>query len=88
MSVRERIGAALAARILVKDGPYGTEVQALGLDETAFRGSLSVNRDQRGNNDILNLTRPEAIAPHTEPTMSGIVATPEREAGSTCTASK
>lgn len=54
--------AALAERILVKDGPYGTAIQKLGLTEADYRGSLAVGHDQKGNNDILNLTRPEAVA--------------------------
>jgi 5-methyltetrahydrofolate--homocysteine methyltransferase len=49
-------------RILVKDGPYGTAIQGLGLVEADYRGRLTVNHDQKGNNDILNITRPEAIA--------------------------
>jgi 5-methyltetrahydrofolate--homocysteine methyltransferase len=49
-------------RILVKDGPYGTAIQGYGLDEAAFRGRLAVERDQKGNNDLLNLTRPEIIS--------------------------
>ncbi len=51
-----------AARILVKDGPYGTAIQKLGLTEADYRGSISTNHDQKGNNDLLNLTRPDAIA--------------------------
>lgn len=51
-----------AARILVKDGPYGTAVQGLGLIEADYRGKLTTNHDQKGNNDILNLTLPDAIA--------------------------
>jgi 5-methyltetrahydrofolate--homocysteine methyltransferase len=54
--------AAAAQRILVKDGPYGTAIQGLGLTEADYRGSLTVNHDQKGNNDILNLTKPDAIA--------------------------
>lgn len=53
---------ALATRILVKDGPYGTAIQKLGLTEADYRGTLDVAHDQKGNNDILNLTRPDAIA--------------------------
>jgi 5-methyltetrahydrofolate--homocysteine methyltransferase len=53
---------AISSRILVKDGPYGTAIQALGLAETDYRGSLATNHDQKGNNDLLNLTRPDAIA--------------------------
>ncbi len=54
--------AAIRSRILVKDGPYGTAIQALGLAEADYRGALDVRSDQKGNNDLLNLTRPEAIA--------------------------
>lgn len=54
--------AAASQRILVKDGPYGTAIQNLGLVEADFRGDLTVMHDQKGNNDILNLTRPQAIA--------------------------
>ncbi len=54
--------AEAARRILVKDGPYGTAIQALGLSEADFRGGLALARDQKGNNDLLNLTRPDAIA--------------------------
>jgi len=53
--------AALAERILVKDGPFGTAIQAHGLGEADYRGGLSVTRDQKGNNDLLNLTRPDII---------------------------
>jgi 5-methyltetrahydrofolate--homocysteine methyltransferase len=53
--------AALAERILVKDGPYGTAIQGLGLSEADYRGTLATNHDQKGNNDLLNLTQPEAI---------------------------
>lgn len=54
--------AQASQRILVKDGPYGTAIQALGLTEDDYRGKLTTNHDQKGNNDILNLTRPDAIA--------------------------
>lgn len=54
--------AEAARRILVKDGPYGTAIQALGLGEADYRGNLSLAHDQKGNNDLLNLTRPDAIA--------------------------
>lgn len=54
--------AAAAGRILVKDGPYGTAIQQLSLTEADFRGPLQLGHDQKGNNDILNLTRPDAIA--------------------------
>jgi len=52
-----------AERILVLDGAMGTMIQALGLDERGFRGARfdAWNREVRGNNDLLNLTRPDAI---------------------------
>jgi 5-methyltetrahydrofolate--homocysteine methyltransferase len=62
VSVADELRAAAASRILVKDGPYGTAIQALGLGEADYRGTLTLNRDQKGNNDLLNLTRPGDIA--------------------------
>jgi 5-methyltetrahydrofolate--homocysteine methyltransferase len=52
-----------AERILVLDGAMGTMIQALRLDEEAFRGARfdAWNREVRGNNDLLVLTRPDAI---------------------------
>ena len=52
---------AAAERILVKDGPYGSMIQGYKLDEEGFRAGGSYNHDQKGNNDLLNLTRPEII---------------------------
>jgi 5-methyltetrahydrofolate--homocysteine methyltransferase len=50
-------------RILVLDGAMGTMIQAMKLDEQGFRGARfdAWNREVRGNNDLLNLTRPDAI---------------------------
>jgi len=52
-----------AERILVLDGAMGTMIQALRLDEQGFRGARfdAWNREVRGNNDLLILTRPDAI---------------------------
>ncbi|MDE1974666.1 MAG: homocysteine S-methyltransferase family protein, partial [Hyphomicrobiales bacterium] len=52
-----------AERILVLDGAMGTMIQALGLDERGYRGARfdAWNREVRGNNDLLNLTRPKAV---------------------------
>ncbi len=54
--------AEAARRILVKDGAYGTMIQAEKLAEADYRGDLAFTLDQRGNNDLLNLTRPDLIA--------------------------
>src|SRR5580704_16158250 len=52
-----------AERILVLDGAMGTMIQALGLDEGGYRGARfdAWNREVRGNNDLLNLSRPDAV---------------------------
>jgi 5-methyltetrahydrofolate--homocysteine methyltransferase len=41
----------------------GTMIQALKLDEQGFRGARfdAWNREVRGNNDLLNLSRPDAV---------------------------
>ena len=62
MTVSNDIRAAAAMRILIKDGAYGTQIQAERLQEADYRGELSLNHDQKGNNDLLNLTRPEIVA--------------------------
>lgn len=54
--------AQAARRILVKDGPYGTAIQRLKLSEADFRAGRDFTHDQKGNNDLLNLTRPRDIA--------------------------
>ena len=56
MSKAAEFRAEAAKRILVKDGAYGTLVQAEKLDGCTYGGDLGLSRDQRGNNDLLNLT--------------------------------
>jgi 5-methyltetrahydrofolate--homocysteine methyltransferase len=50
-------------RILVLDGAMGTMIQALHLTEADFRGERFRDwpHDLRGNNDLLVITRPDAI---------------------------
>jgi 5-methyltetrahydrofolate--homocysteine methyltransferase len=62
LSIAAAIRAEAARRILVKDGAYGTQIQAERLAEADYRGELALNHDQKGNNDLLNLTRPEIVA--------------------------
>ncbi len=52
---------AARERILVFDGGYGTAIQKFGLDEADYRGDLPLEKDQKGNNDLLCLTRPDII---------------------------
>jgi 5-methyltetrahydrofolate--homocysteine methyltransferase len=58
-----RLRRLAAERILVLDGAMGTMIQALGLDEEGFRGARfdAWNREVRGNNDLLNLSRPDSV---------------------------
>ena len=61
--VRQEFTELLRRRILVLDGAMGTMIQALKLDEEGYRGARfdAWNREVRGNNDLLNLSRPEAV---------------------------
>src|SRR6201996_8390968 len=53
----------LQKRILVIDGAMGTMIQRYQLSETDFRGERFKDHpsDLKGNNDLLNLTRPDII---------------------------
>jgi len=61
MSARETLLAEAAKRILITDGALGTEIQNYKLSEADFAGTLGLAKDQKGNNDILVLTKPEVI---------------------------
>src|ERR1700709_2672536 len=59
----------LKKRILVIDGAMGTMIQRYELSEEDFRGERFRDHasDLKGNNDLLNITRPDVIkAIHTE----------------------
>ncbi len=62
MSVRETFLAEAAKRILITDGAFGTEIQGWKLSEADYAGTLGLTHDQKGNNDILALTKPEVPA--------------------------
>ena len=59
MSIREE----LEKRILIIDGAMGTMIQRYQLTEADFRGDRFKDHpcDLKGNNDLLNLTRPDVI---------------------------
>ncbi|MET3113026.1 5-methyltetrahydrofolate--homocysteine methyltransferase [Pedobacter sp. CG_S7] len=59
MSIKEE----LEKRILIIDGAMGTMIQRHVLTEEDFRGERFKNHpcDVKGNNDLLNLTRPDII---------------------------
>ncbi|MBS7566555.1 methionine synthase [Mucilaginibacter sp. Bleaf8] len=59
MDIREE----LQKRILIIDGAMGTMIQRYQLTEEDFRGERFKNHpsDLKGNNDLLNITRPDVI---------------------------
>ena len=59
----DALSEAAKQRILILDGAMGTQIQALGMTETHFRGDrfISCACHQQGNNDLLTLTQPKAI---------------------------
>lgn len=59
MTPRKKLLAEAAQRILITDGAFGTEIQNWKLSEADYAGDLKLVRDQKGNNDILALTKAE-----------------------------
>ncbi|HEX5786684.1 MAG TPA: homocysteine S-methyltransferase family protein, partial [Woeseiaceae bacterium] len=66
MERRDRIAKLLRSldeRILLLDGAMGTMIQSYRLSEEDYRGERFADwdRDLKGNNDLLCLTRPSVI---------------------------
>jgi len=61
MTAATDLRAAAATRILIKDGAFGTLIQCARLAEADYRGEYDLAKDQKGNNDLLCLTRPDLI---------------------------
>lgn len=61
MNSREQLNAEAAKRVLIFDGAFGTQIQNRKLSEADYAGDLGLAADQKGNNDILALTRPDVI---------------------------
>ena len=61
--VRAALETAARERILILDGAMGTQIQGLGFDEDHFRGDRFTGCacHQKGNNDLLILSQPQAI---------------------------
>ncbi len=59
----KNIESDLKQRILVIDGAMGTMIQRYKLEEADYRGERFANweSDVKGNNELLNLTRPDII---------------------------
>ena len=60
---RAALEALALERILILDGAMGTQIQNLKLDEAGYRGDRFADWQSpiQGNNDILNLTQPDAV---------------------------
>jgi len=59
---RQTLMQEAAKRVLISDGAFGTQIQNRKLTEEDYAGDLNLPADQKGNNDILALTRPDVIA--------------------------
>ena len=66
-AITAEMTALARQRILILDGAMGTQIQALGLSEEDYRGAGGCacahhsDHPQKGNNDLLILTQPQAI---------------------------
>ena len=60
---KKTIQQLLDERILILDGGMGTMIQGFKLTEADYRGEQFANFTGalKGNNDLLNITRPEVI---------------------------
>ncbi|MCB0880853.1 MAG: methionine synthase [Thermoleophilia bacterium] len=60
---RTTLDDALAGRVVILDGAMGTQIQGFGLGEDDFRGDRFADHGVplQGNNDLLQLTRPDVI---------------------------
>jgi 5-methyltetrahydrofolate--homocysteine methyltransferase len=61
MTASETLRAEAAKRILIKDGPYGTAIQDEKLPAEAYCAGLDLLKDQKGNNDLINITQPQIV---------------------------
>ena len=59
----DKLKSLIGTRIMILDGAMGTMIQQYGLEEKDFRNDLCApDIVMKGNNDILNITRPDIIA--------------------------
>ena len=61
MSAAATFRAEAAKRILIKDGPYGTAIQAHRLSAGDYCAGLDLIKDQKGNNDLINITQARIV---------------------------
>jgi len=61
MSASQSLRTEAAKRILIKDGPYGTGIQDEKLAADDYCAGLDLMKDQKDNNDLLNITQPQVV---------------------------
>ena len=61
MSTAKTFRTEAAKRILIKDGAYGTMIQDRRLQSADYCVGYDLMKDQRGNNDLLNLSQPQVV---------------------------
>jgi len=61
MTPAESLRVEAAKRMLIKDGPYGTAIQAEKLSAGDYGRGLDLSKDQKGNNDLINITQPHIV---------------------------
>jgi 5-methyltetrahydrofolate--homocysteine methyltransferase len=61
--ITKQLKDILNERIVILDGSMGTMIQSYKLDESMYRGEQFTNHpmEQKGNNDLLNITQPQII---------------------------
>ncbi len=61
--MKKTIRDIVQEKILILDGAMGTMIQAYNLTEDDFRGDqfANIKGQMKGNNDVLNITRPDVI---------------------------
>jgi 5-methyltetrahydrofolate--homocysteine methyltransferase len=64
VNTEQTLRSLLEDRILLIDGAMGTMIQGHALDEAGYRGTRfeDLSGNQKGNNDLLTLSRPEIIS--------------------------
>ena len=63
MKLKSRLNDIIKERVLILDGAMGTMIQTYHLTEEDFRGERfgDFKGQMKGNNDVLNLTRPDVV---------------------------
>ena len=71
---RKKLKKLLDSQIVLLDGPMGTMIQSYDLNEQDFRSERFKDweHDLKGNNDLLNITKPVSYTHLTLPTIYSV----------------